>query len=326
MLSQSTLQRERTSNNTPGQSAGCRLSSDTKFSTGIQQDNVGAGRRVRMMSDLPSSKRGISTRDLNFGIPSNMAAQEHAVEIHGIDSMKAVTLRFLHQKWVQMTLLALLLLDVLILLLELLLLGGFPDCRVIVRDCVACCQESHHEAAAEGGERQSSGGEDHGEEICEAGYLNTGEASCDEQKWHVVHSLELAMFWTTICILSIFMIEILIEIWALSPSVFFRQCFYTMDFIIVSVSLILELLFHFLSRTWAEELAGFVVFFRLWRFVRIGHGIVEFISELTHEVYEELLEYTAQCEDVIKGHWLKLPETTKRVHKMVDEKDDKNHE
>jgi Ion transport protein len=305
------------------------LSPEARIASGIPSDSGEPGRGGEqissMMSDLPPSKRRISTRDLNFGIPSNMAAQEHVDETHGIDSMKASALRFLHQKWVQILLLLLLALDIIILFAELLLLGVFPSCQIVVRDCISCCPGSHTDPV-EGGERWLSVEEDHGEEICEAGYQATGEPSCDEHKWQVVHAAELGMFWTTICILSIFMVEILVEMWALSPSIFFRQCFYTMDFIVILVSLVLELMFHFFSRVWAEELAGFVIFFRLWRFVRIGHGIVEVTSELTHEVYEELLEYAAQCEDVIQANGLNLPETTKHVHKMVDDRDEDRHE
>jgi hypothetical protein len=318
------------SNDTSNES---KPTSTSPLSSSIPRSNVSGGpdgssgdKRVTMMSDLPPRpKQRISTHDLNFGIPSNMAAQEHVTEMHGKDSMKASVLRFLHKKWVQLLLLALLLLDILILFMELLLLGAYPSCQLVVRDCIACCPASPDDVSVGGARWLAAEGEHYDQEICEVGYEDIGQPSCNEHRYHVVHSAELAMFWTTVTILSIFMIEILLEMWAISPSVFFRQCFYTIDFIVIAVSLALEIMFHYISRVLAQELAGFVVFFRLWRFVRVSHGIVEVTSELTHEVYEELLEYAAHCEVVIQENILTLPETTTRVHKMVDDKVKGNH-
>lgn len=140
-----------------------------------------------------------------------MAAEEHVEEVNGINSMKAAALRFLHQKWVQMILLVLLMMDMLIMFSELLLLSAFPDCSVVVRDCIACCSESHTEPDEGGVGRWLAEGGEH-EEICEVGYENIGQPSCDEHKWHVVHTTEEVLFWITITILTVFMVEILVEI------------------------------------------------------------------------------------------------------------------
>ena len=262
----------------------------------------------------------ISTRDLNLGIPSNAAAQAHVIETHGWDSRKAAALRFLHQKWVQTVLCCLLILDVLILFTELILLSAFPVCEIIVRDCIACCsatEDSH------GGERWLAGEHD---EICDAGYHETGQASCDGHKWHAVHTAEEVLFWITITILTIFFAELMVEIWSLTPCIFFRQAFYAIDFFVITVSLILELVFHFHAREYAEELIGFIIIFRLWRFVRIGHGIVEVTAELGHQHYEELLKFASDCEDVINEANLKMPSTTKRVLEMIEEAEEEREE
>jgi hypothetical protein len=68
----------------------------------------------------------------------------------------------------------------------------------------------------------------------------------------------------------IFLIENLVEMAALGISTFFKQIFLAMDFIVVLVSLILELTFHLLHAQLAQ-LVGILVMFRIWRFVRIGH-------------------------------------------------------
>ena len=68
----------------------------------------------------------------------------------------------------------------------------------------------------------------------------------------------------------IFLIENLVEMAALGISTFFKQIFLAMDFIVVLVSLILELTFH-LKHAELAQLVGILVMFRIWRFVRIGH-------------------------------------------------------
>lgn len=42
-------------------------------------------------------------------------------------------------------------------------------------------------------------------------------------------------------------------------------------------------------------------------------------------MYDELLEYAAQCEDIIEENGLKLPTTTQRVHKMVEDAEEDHH-
>jgi hypothetical protein len=248
-----------------------------------------------------------------FSIPSNAGAQEHVAEVHGEESYRTIVLKWLHQKWVQLTLMCLLLFDIIIIFTELFLMSAFPACSIIVRDCIACC----------GGEEQGHDrrwlAEDHEEELCPAGYHETGEASCDGHKWHGVHTLEEVLFFTTVAILSIFFAEIMIEVWALTPCVYFRQVFYALDFFIITVSLALELFFHFVHNILIEELVGLGVIFRLWRFVRIGHGIVEITSELTHEHYEKLIEYANECTHELESHHIEVPATTKEVKKMMND-------
>lgn len=112
---------------------------------------------------------------------------------------------------------------------------------------------------------------------------------------------------------------------ALTPCIFFRQAFYAVDFFVISTSLILELVFHFHTGQDADELVGFAVVFRLWRFVRIGHGIVEVTAELGHQQYKDLLEFAGACEETILANNLLLPTTTKQVQKMIDDAEEHVH-
>jgi hypothetical protein len=149
--------------------------------------------------------------------------------------------------------------DIIIIFTEMFLMSAFPPCSIIVRDCISCCGEENNDA----GHDRWLAEEEH-EEICPAGYHETGEASCDNHKWHGVHAFEEALFYTTVTILSVFFVEIFVEVWALTPCIFFRQLFYALDFFIISVSLVFELFFHFAHRELLEELIALGVIFRLW--------------------------------------------------------------
>eukprot|EP00980_Cylindrotheca_fusiformis_P010387 scaffold2308_cov103-Cylindrotheca_fusiformis.AAC.6 len=162
----------------------------------------------------------------------------------------------------------------------------------------------------------SGGGSD--EPICEAGYTNeSGYGSCNEDKWHGVHVAEQVLFAFTITILITFTIEINVEMIALGPSVFFRQLFYLFDYIIIVVSTTMELVFFLQKNELALSGAtGFIIFVRLWRFIRIGHGIVEVTSEYTHQSYEDLQNYAETLETELRKHSIPLPDPPKSLHRQ----------
>lgn len=197
-----------------------------------------------------------------------------------------------------------------ILFIEIFLVGQFPPCNVVERDCLACCPSSSDAA------RFLSGGDEEG--ICETGFSTetTGYGSCDDNKYHTVHVVEKVLFGFTISILLTFTVEVNAEMLALGPIVFFRQIFYLFDYVIIVVSTTMELVFFFLN----DELAlsgasGFIIFVRIWRFIRIGHGIVEVTTEYTHGSYEDLLTYAETLEADLKKRNLPLPAPPKSLHR-----------
>lgn len=106
------------------------------------------------------------------------------------------------------------------------------------------------------------------------------------------------------------------EMAALGPSAFFRQVWYSLDYIIITVSMTVELLFHFDGGDIGlSSLAGMIVFGRIWRFVRIGHGIVEVTTEYTHQRYGDLLEYAEKLEAEMKKNELPIPKPPKSLHR-----------
>lgn len=275
---------------------------------------------------------GLSVRgDYNFGIPTQEGAREYVKEYHGKESWRMKVLDFLHQRKVQYALISLLLLDVIILFIELFLLTQYPMCVVIERDCISCCPVTDANNITEDPKNHDLrfllGEAEHHDDICEEGLTpNDTTGGCDPHKWKNVHTAELVFFSITILILSIFFIELNLEMMALHPSVFFRQFFFTLDYLIVTVSLTLELSLHFVEEDSLATLLGLLVFARVWRFIRIGHGIVEVTSELTHKKYEKLLSYTRALEAVAKNSNLELPHCPHSVQKALLEEDSSLHD
>jgi hypothetical protein len=269
----------------------------------------------------PELKTRLSVASMNFGIPTNEDAQMHVHEVHGSESWRYKVLRFLHKQKVQVTLMALLVLDVLILCTELFLLATYPNCHTIRRDAISCCPVLEGEAARFLAESSSESG--HAEEFCEGGLepFPDYEAGCDEHKYEGVHTTEEVLFALTMTILFVFFIELNVSMAALGPCVFFRQLFYLLDYFIVGTSIALELTFYSLSDETVQSLVGLLVIGRIWRFVRIGHGLIEVTAELAHRKFAALLSYAEELEDILRANQLDVPETDtiREIKKESDE-------
>ena len=77
----------------------------------------------------------------------------------------------------------------------------------------------------------------------------------------------------------------------------------------------MELTFHFADQEALQAYIGILVLFRIWRFVRIGHGIVEITAEWTHKQYEVLLDYTEELEEIVKKQGIELPEAASKINR-----------
>jgi Ion transport protein len=243
----------------------------------------------------------LSVHAMNFNIPTDQGVHDHVKGQYSQDSWRYKVLKFLHSNKVQIMLIGLLLLDVIILFVELLILAIYPHCSIIVRDAISCCPVTK---AVRFLQETTDGS------VCELPGTEPApeyEAGCNENKWEAVDNAETAMFALTITILSIFMIELTISMIALTPQIFFRQFFFLLDFVIITVSLILEVIFHVFHDDLYQSLAGVLVVFRLWRFVRIGHGIMEITNEIAHKEYAGLQAYTEALEELLKEHSIPLP-------------------
>jgi hypothetical protein len=273
-----------------------------------QEQVVPSPSRPKFESDL----RRLSVGAMNFGIPTTFADQKHVDEHHGSESWRSRVIDFLHSQRVQVFLMSLLALDVVILFVEIFLLATYPTCHVVVRDAISCCPATDQQDLH--AERYLSGDEEgHHEDLCALGLepVFEYEAGCDPHKWSRVHRAEEFLFGITITILSVFMLELTVSMLALTPQIFFRQFFYLVDFVIVAVSLSAELAFHFLNDDTIQSLVGLIVFARVWRFVRIGHGIIEVTHQLSEKAQEELLEYAEELEKLLRENSIDIPNPEK---------------
>lgn len=99
-----------------------------------------------------------------------------------------------------------------------------------------------------------------------------------EEAPHPVHVAEEALSWVSISILIIFVAELAAKLAVFGHSYFTRSWWHLADAVVVVVSLTLELTLKGV----AQEVASLLVFFRLWRLLRVMHGVAEAV-ELGHE-------------------------------------------
>ena len=191
----------------------------------------------------------------------------------------------------------------------------FPYCELVIRDAFSCCPETHSDESVQ--RLLSSGGDDasHGSSICTSPLVATDyEAGCDPHKYHSVHVAHDVLFWITIGILTTFEIELLFLIYLLRER-FFHHIIYIIDLIIVTSSLVLELVFQLHSKGSLEVLAGFLIMFRLWRFVRIGHGLVASTYEIQEHKSHVAMMYIEELEERLRKYGEEVPERPKKLRR-----------
>ena len=76
----------------------------------------------------------------------------------------------------------------------------------------------------------------------------------------------------------------------------------------VVTSLVLEIIVMTLQDGQVEIFIGLLVFGRIWRFIRIGHGIFEATHELTAQALEREQHRVMQLDAFIRDHGLIPPD------------------
>jgi hypothetical protein len=268
-----------------------------------------SGRRLRFSYAVPTTKE------------ENDFVKERHVTDENPHPWQCCLLAILNSPTVQHIIIAMLLLDVSVIFTELAIDAFFPSCNLIERDAVSCCSADEggdpHAAAAGEAHRfmagtvrlLAEGGSDgHHYDLCQAPLVMTGNpAGCNDHKYPGVHVAHTVLFSLTLIILILFEIELLMMIYLLGPRKYFSRMLYALDLFVVTVSLVLEITFRVVDQDILHDLVGILIVFRLWRFVRIGHGLVASTFELQEEKVHELKHYVEEVEKMVENYGGELP-------------------
>lgn len=245
----------------------------------------------------PGLGRRSGGRRLITGLAKNWVSPHselaHVEQVHGKDSWQAKSLRVIHSHRFQTILMVALLLDVLILFVELYLLAAYPSCTEIKQDGVSCCpvEEGEHRWLVEE--------EHHSHGACQAPLVEYGPAGCDDHKHSAVHTAHLVLFIITLVILAAFFIELVVLLAVLGFRLFFHNRLYVLDLFIIVSSLSLEITFAALDEDDLATLSGLLIVGRIWRFVRIGHGLFATTMEVSLHKIEELESQVAILKQMV---------------------------
>ena len=251
------------------------------------------------------------------------------------DSWESKILHVLHKPAVEWTLCGLLMLDVMILFVELFLGAQYPTCGIITREAVSCCPDPSEYCQDNGGEDEmrflaeagegdlltcsdehddharrlaaKGGGDGYHHSVCGAGIETACPAGCDEHKYEWLHTVHVTFFSLTIAILGIFFVELCLVLICLKPQNFIKKPLYVLDLIVVTFSLVLEFAFYFDDNYAAAALAGMLIITRLWRFVRVGPGIVMVTNKYHNEKNSARTQYNKELEDILAENGIDLP-------------------
>jgi hypothetical protein len=195
----------------------------------------------------------------------------------------------------------------------------FPLSAFVKRDAISCCPSGSsvaYDAAKEYGQRLLGPGGG-STEICAYPLEETDyKAGYDYNKYPVIHVAHKALYSLTLIILSSFLLELSALVYLLGPKQFCKQVTYVVDLIVVSMSFSLEILMKHASKDVLSVLPGILIIFRLWRFVRIGHGLVSTTYELQQHKLHLAVEYIEELEDKVK-RYEDEPIRSKKVDTLV---------
>lgn len=126
---------------------------------------------------------------------------------------------------------------------------------------------------------------------------------------HIVHVAEEALSWTSIGILATFTAELVAKLLVFGFKYFTHSSWHLFDAVIVLISFTLELSL----RGVAQEVASLLIFFRLWRIMRIMHGVAE-AMELNHsQEMQQLATRAQQLESDLSASNQKMQELQQQV-------------
>lgn len=145
-----------------------------------------------------------------------------------------------------------------------------------------------------GGEEEGSGEEEEEEHEEEAALV------CEDRHGHTAHHISHTCHLWSIIILCVFEVELIIKIWV-SPEHFFKNPYHVFDLVVVSLSLFIDTVFMAVVMFFTKDVdegaldiaAAVLLTTRIWRIVRIVHGIFEVV----HAQKEEMDDLEAEVSE-----------------------------
>ena len=223
----------------------------------------------------------------------------------------------------EMFLLILLAVDIIIVLTEIFLDAEFPSCDIIEYRgyTFSCCpgttglaMDNNTVSGDDSNHRylETISEQDHHHTSCLVGEIGSFAAGCDDHD-EILHLFHELLFGLSTSILVFFEIELLLKIYILR-TLFFKNVFLALDFFIVSISLGVDIGFHYSSRLVAE-IAGLLVIARAWRVIRVVHGVYMEIIETQcgtqdriEKVTDNYIEEVEALVHEITGHYESMNE------------------
>lgn len=197
---------------------------------------------------------------------------EHEEALHGPSSWQAKTLKVIHSSAVELTLDVFLLFDIFTLFSDLYMEAEHPDCYTVLENAV-----------------------------CEGG----SEPTCIEEQEPPIIDLVDAL---SLAFTFIFMVENILLLVIFGCRKFFGNIFYAVDFIVVATSLGLEIAFLVLKEDKLATLSGLLVLARLWRFVRLGHGLTTMAVKSEEKTTDSLEQRITELENLLNKNGIIIPE------------------
>jgi len=207
-----------------------------------------------------------------------MPTKSNVEETHIHDSYRQRIFDMVFSRYCEIFMSGLIILDVLLAFTELFIAAEYPACDTVEKYAISCCpaESSNFIGQIEFQRILSLSSGNNDENLCEQGLENSHyAAACDENDYpDGVNITEIILFSVSMLVLAIFIIEILLVMVALGVRQFFGNAFFVLDFCVIMFC-VLEVVIFSLDDNVKESLSGVLMLFRLWRFVRIGFGIVK---------------------------------------------------
>jgi len=128
---------------------------------------------------------------------------------------------------------------------------------------------------------------------------------------------DLFLFYFSVLLLSLFVLEIFISLYALG-SKYYKNPLYLLDGTIVFSSFIMELYFHYGNIGKAGRAAAAIVILRLWKIIRAIHAVAHSISLKNRLMLDRILETKVLLEEEKQQEEQTLEKQEIKVEYFID--------